>query len=239
VLLVFAAIAGGAGAWVLKNKTHNEFLSILLSFSGAYLLGVIVLHLLPEVFAHAQNTNPDHAHDYSIALCILAGFFIQLIIVQFTRGIEHGHLHLHDHLSKGYVIGVLFGLSVHALLEGIPLSDSSIDQQQIQSLFWAIFIHKIPEAFALATVLFFSIQKPVYAAFFILCFACLTPLGSVLSNNMINSSERMNWLIAIVCGSLIHISTTIIFEASGKAHKISWYKFLAILTGASISLLTL
>ncbi|MFN0276273.1 MAG: ZIP family metal transporter, partial [Chitinophagales bacterium] len=175
MLLILAAITGGAGAWILRSKTQNQFLSILLSFSGAYLLGVVVLHLLPEVFAHTVSSEEEHNHDYSIALGILLGFFIQLIIVQFTRGIEHGHLHLHEHLSKGYVTGVLFGLSVHALLEGIPFSESTIEEKQIQSLFWAIFIHKIPETFALATVLFFSFKKPVNAAVFIILFACLTP----------------------------------------------------------------
>lgn len=239
ILLIAAALAGGIAAWVLRNKTHNSFLSILLSFSGAYLLGVVVLHLLPEVFAHTQNTATEHVHDYTIALYILLGFFIQLIIVQFTRGVEHGHLHLHDHLSRGYVFGVLFGLSVHALLEGVPFSDSTIEQQQVQSLYWAILIHKIPETFALATVLFFSIKQPLSASVFLVLFSLLTPLGAFISREIISDEEQVTQLIAIVCGSLIHISTTIIFEASGKAHKISWYKFVAILCGAGISLLTI
>ncbi|MBC8045484.1 MAG: ZIP family metal transporter [Fimbriimonadaceae bacterium] len=237
IILITAAGIGGAGAWFLRNKTHSEFLNILLSFSGAYLLGVVVLHLLPEVFAQTVQTTTAHAHNYSIAIFILLGFFIQLIIVQFTRGIEHGHMHLHEHLSKGYVFGVLFGLGVHAFMEGLPLADRSND---MHAVYWAIVLHKIPETFALATVLFFSYKNSVTASVLILFFALLTPLGSFAGKYLSEDAAiNMHILIAIVCGSLIHISTTIIFEASGKAHKISLYKFLAIVVGAAISLLTL
>lgn len=234
ILIILAALCGGGVAWILRNKTHSQFLNILLSFSGAYLLGVVVIHLLPDVFL----TTPV---DSQPALFILLGFFIQLLIVQLTRGIEHGHMHLHEHLSNNYVSGVVFGLSIHAFLEGIPLAAENISHDQVQPLFWGIFVHKFPETFALATVLFFSFSKKSTAAICILLFSFMTPLGNFVGKYLTEESldHNISWLIAIVCGTLIHISTTIIFEASGKAHKISIYKFLAILGGAAISLLTM
>lgn len=234
ILIILAALCGGSAAWLLRNKTHSQFLNILLSFSGAYLLGVVVIHILPEVF-HNSNAGSQPA------LFILLGFFIQLLIVQLTRGIEHGHMHLHEHLSNNYVSGVVFGLSIHAFLEGIPLGSENISHGQVQPLFWGIFVHKFPETFALATVLFFSFDKKIIPLIFVVFFSLMTPLGNFLGKYLAEESisHDINWLIAIVCGTLIHISTTIIFEASGKAHKISIYKFLAILTGAGISLLTL
>ncbi len=238
VLLIGASGAGILLAWILRNKTHSEFLSILLSFSGAYLLGAVVLHLLPEVFATSAMDAAEH--DYTSAIYILLGFFIQLIIVQFTKGIEHGHLHLHEHFSKGYIAGVVFGLSIHAFMEGIPLSAPDIATEQIQPLYWGIVVHKIPEAFALATVLFFSVKNYLYALIFLIIFSFMTPLGIAVGKSLVTGDTmEFNWLIAIVCGSLIHISTTIIFEASGKAHKISLYKLFAIIAGAGISLLSL
>lgn len=236
ILLIFAAIAGIGAAWILRKKTHSEFLSILLSFSGAYLLGTVVLHLLPEIF-HQEVSLLDHSNDAHItAVFVLAGFFIQLFIVQFTRGLEHGHMHLHDHHTKSYVASVVFGLSVHAFMEGFPLSDAA-DYGVIEPVYKAILLHKIPEAFALATVLFFSIRNKVITLSLLGLFTIMTPLGSYIGE-VITSSHMLayNRLIAIVCGSLIHISTTIIFEASGKAHKISLYKLGAILVGAGIAL---
>ncbi len=239
--LILTSATGIGAAWVLRKKTHSEFLSILLSFSGAYLLGAVVLHLLPEIFTTDQPAAGNvHAHDYTVAIFVLAGFFIQLIIVQFTRGIEHGHLHLHEHLSKGYVTGVIFGLSIHAFMEGIPLSANTIEPGQLAPLFRGILLHKIPESFALATVLFFSIKNSTYAFIILALFALMTPIGSVTGKYFAeNGTFPFNWLLAVVCGSLIHISTTIIFEASGKAHKIGLYKFLAIIAGSGIALLSL
>lgn len=235
ILILSATLVGIGAAWILRNKTRSEFLSILLSFSGAYLLGTVVLHLLPEIF-HTEHTADADAHgDHITAMFILAGFFIQLLIVQFTRGLEHGHLHLHDHHSHGYVAGVVFGLSVHAFMEGIPLASDHAGE--VAPVFQAILIHKIPEAFALATVLFFSIKKHAVTAILLLAFLLMTPMGSFIGQ-MVTENHMLtyNRLIAVVCGSLIHISTTIIFEASGKAHRISLYKFAAILIGSGIAL---
>ena len=231
IFLVIASAAGTVTAWVLRNTTKSEFLNILLSFSGSYLLGVVVLHLLPDVFAEASDVNTG--------LYILTGFLIQLLIVQLTRGIEHGHMHLHEHLPKSYVFGVIAGLSVHAFMEGIPLSGTGITNYS--SLYYGILVHKIPETFALATLLFFSLNKSWKAFLFAGLFACMTPIGSLFGQRLQDAgqSNLMLIFVTIVCGSLIHISTTIIFEASGKAHKISLIKFAAIVAGFTISLLTL
>ncbi|MEZ5013111.1 MAG: ZIP family metal transporter [Chitinophagales bacterium] len=221
----------------MRKKSNSNMLGIILSFSGAYLLGVVILHLLPEVFM-----GGDAASNRNTAGFVLAGFFIQLILVQFTRGIEHGHLHLHEHFSKGYVSGVFIGLGIHALLEGLPLGGGNMPAEEVQPLYWGIFIHKLPETFALATVLFFSAKKSLWPLLLIILFASITPLGSVLGQFFTGSADpetRFHWMIAIVCGSLTHISTTIIFEASGKAHKLSVIKFLAIIGGFLFSLLSL
>lgn len=226
------AFAGAAAAWILRRKTQIEVLQILLSFTGAYLLAVTVTHLLPEVFAHGDSMNA--------AYFILLGFFVQLLIVQFTRGIEHGHLHLHDHLNSGYVTGVVFGLSLHAFLEGVPLSGSGMTHDHTEHVYYAVLIHKLPETFSLATVLFFSLRKTVYALIILAFFSVITPLGA-WAGKLIGSETMENnitWLIAIVCGTFIHISTTIIFESSGKAHRISILKFLAILAGVGVSFIS-
>lgn len=229
ILLVTAAGIGSIAAWILRRQTKNELLSILLSFTGAYLLGVTVIHLLPEVFAHAAGSTTP--------LFIFAGFFVQLIIVQFTRGIEHGHLHLHEHFSNSYVLGVFFGLSMHAFLEGIPLAASQMSVENTRQIFLAVMLHKIPESFALATVLFFSFKNLRIAITCIVLFICMTPLGGLFGNYLTHesASHSINWLLAMVSGTFIHISTTIIFEAGGKAHRISLYKFMAIIAGALVT----
>jgi hypothetical protein len=68
----------------------------------------------------------------------------------------------------------------------------------------------------------------------------VTPLGAWVGKYIGSESMEhdITWLIAVVCGTFIHISTTIIFESSGKAHRISIYKFLAILAGVGVSFIS-
>ncbi len=237
ILLIAASGCGAFAAWIMRTKSHNTFLEILLSFSGAFLLGTVVLHLLPEIFETGLN---ETAHNNATAIYVLGGFLIQLIIVQFTRGVEHGHLHLHPHLSNGYVFGVFFGLSLHALMEGLPLSNAAMADINSNSLYYGILIHKIPETFALGTLIFFSYKNKYTPIFLLMVFALITPIGSFLGDYLITntSGASLNNIIALVCGSLIHISTTIIFEAGGKAHRMSMIKLAAIVAGFAISLLS-
>jgi zinc transporter ZupT len=92
------------------NIKKNKNIQLLLTFSGAYLLAISLLHLIPELFSNKNIT--------SIGLLVLTGFLIQIILEFFSQGIEHGHLHKENHIT----FSVLISLCLHALLEGIPLA---------------------------------------------------------------------------------------------------------------------
>ena len=55
LFLVLSVLAGAL--LVLWLKPSKAFVSLLLAFSGAYLLSVTILHLLPEVYKHAENSK--------------------------------------------------------------------------------------------------------------------------------------------------------------------------------------
>ena len=67
-------------------KPNSKHLQLLLSFSGAYLLSVTVLHLLPEVFSKGEEY---------MGLFILLGIVIQTGLEYLSKGAEHGHVHVH------------------------------------------------------------------------------------------------------------------------------------------------
>lgn len=231
--LITAGALGAALAWLFRQKTRVELLQVFLSFSGAYLLGVTVTHLLPEVF---------HGHDATrSSFFILIGFFVQLLIVQLTRGIEHGHLHIHEHKGPGYVVGVYIGLGIHAFLEGIPLADQVVSTHNGEHLYYAVIIHKMPEVFSLATILFFSLKRTSMSVMLLVLFIFISPIGAWVGSLLHEGVDAhdINWLTAIVCGTFIHISTTIIFESSGKAHRIDLMKFGAIVAGVGLALLAI
>ena len=167
VILVVAPLIGALTTLVI-SPDNKAGLKLLLSFSGAYLFGVTVIHLIPETFSHA---------DHLVGVFVMIGFFIQLILEQFTSGIEHGHIHTPSHSHKILSGSIFVGLSVHAIMEGVPLGLPFEDDASLTSLLFAIAIHKIPAAFALMAVLSYFKVKKLKAGLFIVLFSLMSPAG--------------------------------------------------------------
>ena len=136
--LLFASVIAGAIVVEIFKPQKGKNIQILLTFSGAYLLAVSVLHLLPELFQ-------DNTSKY-IGLYILGGFLIQIVLEYFSQGIEHGHFHK----SNVIPFSVLISLCLHALLEGVPLGRDLNNPVQ-NALLTGIVLHKMPVAIVLMT----------------------------------------------------------------------------------------
>jgi zinc transporter ZupT len=238
-LLLFATVFAGGSAAFFLQKGQKNFLQIVLSFSGAYILGITVLHLMPGVFLISKQ---------EAGLWILAGFFVQLLLEQLSSGVEHGHIHKPHHLSSRFIWSVMAGLCIHALVEGVPLSYYHEFQDTIHAghthdrnhLLYGIILHHIPAAFAL--VFLFRVsglgEKVVWMCLFI--FAAMSPLGAALASTLNIFQGFQSAIIALVIGSLLHISTVILFEMDSSSHHyISWKKLAAIVTGLAVAILTL
>ncbi len=224
-LLFFCAFAGGLATFFFKND-QSKNLKLVLSFSGAYLFSITVLHLLPDVYENGNHT---------VGIFIMIGFAFQIILEQFSQGIEHGHIHYHNKQSNTFPIGIIISLSIHAFLEGMPLALNSTSP-----LVYGIALHHIPASFALASILQQNKISKTNIVFLLLLFAIMTPLGlfasSELSNGTIeNISVYFDLIMAVVIGMFLHISTTILFESSVD-HRFNLYKIIAILIGGGIAL---
>jgi zinc and cadmium transporter len=226
LVLFFCAFFGGSAIFLVKSD-KSELLKLILSFSGAYLFAITVLHLIPDAYSGTD------AHD--IGIFILIGFLLQVFLEKFSEGVEHGHIHKHDH-SHAFPYGIMISLCLHAFLEGMPLA-----KDQHNELIFGIALHHIPAAFALASILMQSHFKPAGILFYIAVFAIMAPLGfyvsTGLSNGTIGGVEAyFNKMMGVVIGIFLHISTTILFESSVD-HKINNKKMIAVLLGTAIALI--
>lgn len=229
VLLFFSCFLGGIAVFFFKSKNNTSQLKLILSFSGAYLFGITVLHLIPDVYA---------THSHEIGLYVLGGFIFQIILEQFSEGVEHGHIHNHEHEHYVFPIGVLLSLCLHAFLEGMPLAEGHHDV-----LLWGIALHHIPAAFALCSLLLQSRASSKRIIILLVVFSLMSPLGYILSNFIsmgANSgiSQYFNKIMAVVIGIFLHISTTILFE-SGEDHHFNRKKLTAVIVGMSLAVLSL
>ena len=225
ILLFASAFLGGLGIYLFKNDNTNR-LKLVLSFSGAYLFAITVLHLMPEVY---------HTGDPQIGLFILGGFLLQILMEQFSEGIEHGHIHKHNHEHYVFPLGIMISLCLHAFLEGMPLA-----QGQQNELVYGIALHHIPAAFALGSVLIQNQLGKGSVITFLILFAIMSPLGYLLSfqigqGSIGNMDAYFDRIMGVVIGIFLHISTTILFESSVD-HKFNLKKIVAVLLGVSIAL---
>ena len=74
--------------------------------------------------------------------------------------------------------------------------------------------------------------------FFLTVFALMSPLGVILSENMIFFEKYSAEITALIIGIFLHISTVILFESS-ENHNFNLHKFLAIITGILLTVFTL
>ncbi len=212
ILPLLSVLLGFSIALWLKPQDKKN-LKLLLAFSGSFLLSLTVMHLLPEVYESGNS---------KVGIFIMVGILFQIILEFFSKGAEHGHVHGHGKLTQ--MPWLLFiSLCIHALLEGFPVGHH-------HNLAIGIAIHHFPIAIIL-TAFFIQAELNKTALFlFMLAFAVMTPLGTLVSDTFPILNEYYTEITAVVIGILFHISSTIIFESS-EGHKFNIAKISMIVLG--------
>ena len=226
LILLFSSCFFGGIAVFFFRKENTQRLKLILSFSGAYLFAITILHLIPEVYENGGE---------SIGLFVLGGFLFQILLEQFSEGIEHGHMHKHSHEQHAFPYGIMISLCLHAFLEGMPLAKGHQHE-----LLFGIALHHIPAAFALGSVLVQHHIKRSSILILLVIFALMSPAGYLLSDGISNGSigdidAYFDRIMGIVIGIFLHISTTILFESSVD-HHYNMKKLVAVLSGVAIAL---
>ena len=216
---IYAVILGVIIARLSKNKkTWNT--KLLLSFSGAFLLALTLFELLPEVYNHLDTKLTG--------LFIMCGILLQIVLELFSKGAEHGHVHIHKN-ETAFPWMLFISLCIHSFLEGFPIHEHN-------DMVYGVLVHKVPIATLISIFLFQSKFSMIKIVMFLVVFAAMTPLGTYISNTANLGAHFAHSINAVVIGIFFHISTTILFE-SGEGHKFNLSKFISIILGVGIAYL--
>lgn len=239
--LLLSVVLGGFFVTYLRQNNKAQVIKLLLAFSGGFLLAIAFTHFIPDLY---------HEGTGSIGLYILLGFLIQLLLEFFSGGIEHGHVHVHKGQSMPW--GLFISLSVHSIIEGIPLGNQLMGMELVEvidahhhhnhhhghdnSLLLGILFHQLPVAIALMTLLVNTKLSLLKAWSVLLLFGIMTPLGLVIGLFSPAENFGLNYhvILAVVVGMFLHISTTIIFETS-ENHKFNLLKLMSIFLGCGLA----
>jgi zinc and cadmium transporter len=230
IYIILIVTVMGSGSLVFLLKTDDQrFLKFMLAFSGAFLIGITFLKLIPEVFMKPAMFT---------GLFVLLGFLLQLALELITEGAEHGHRHAHSDNEKAAPFLLLIGLSIHSFLEGMPIVQG-FDMKLQHTLVTGIVVHNIPISITLMSLFLHYGCSRTKALLYLVIFALMTPLGSVVSNLLdisLNASMEtyFNYILAVVIGIFLHVSTSILFETE-ENHRYNLQKFITVIIGLGVA----
>ncbi|MEO9891228.1 ZIP family metal transporter [Aurantibacter sp.] len=199
----------------LKNKSNFK---LVLAFSGGFLLALTIFELLPEVYEQSDSKT--------VGLFIMTGILLQIFLEFFSKGAEHGHVHI-DSEKSNFPVLLFISLCIHSVLEGFPIDHDG-------SIIYGILIHKVPIAIILSIFLFNSRISRSKAFVFITLFSLMTPLGTYIAANFDALDKYHVPITALVIGVFLHISTVILFESS-EGHSFNLRKLAVIMLGIVIA----
>lgn len=233
-ILFLVTLVGGAMPLWSKEWTEQR-MKYLLAFSGSFLLSVTFLHLIPE--------SIEHIGPFS-GFLLVCGFFLQQFFQKFTHGVEHGHKHVVNHVHAGIPVwSVFWGLALHAFAEGLPLGIFYSESVILPSLFLAIALHKLPEAMLIISLFYQHNRNKKQTWIILVLFSLITPFSSLaaylIGYQFAVVEQIIQWIVPLIAGAFIHISTTIFFESGTKAHDMTIKKWMVVLLGVGFGMLSL
>lgn len=160
VLLFAISVAGGLiSQFVTFNHRRTQ---MILSLVAGVMLGVGIMHLLP----HAVHQLDEVYWAFGSALAGLLFMFFLIRIFDFhqhdapceTESCEDDHHHHRSHRDISWA-GLLFGLAVHTLIDGIALAVAFKAESAREftlpaiGIFLAIFLHKPLDSFSITSLM--------------------------------------------------------------------------------------
>ncbi|PUB32761.1 zinc transporter ZupT [Elizabethkingia sp. YR214] len=218
LLLILSVLSGITLGFYFGRQ--QKFAKRLLILSAGFLLSMTVMEVFPIVFQ-----TPSH----NIGMWILGGVILQLILESLTKGFEHGHFHHHEEEKQIFPMALIAGMFIHAFIEGIPLSKMP---HTVTPYLQGILVHNIPISFVMGAFLLNGSYNKKIAWTVIGLFALASPLGMLLGQYF--NPDYQIYILAIVSGIFLHISSVIIFEGN-KNHKLDLEKIALVLLGIGIA----
>ncbi|MGB0034307.1 MAG: ZIP family metal transporter [Candidatus Acidiferrales bacterium] len=157
VLLGLTAAAANllGGVLVAHRQWSRVFLKYFIALGAGFMLATALVEMIPESLK--LRPNPE-----VVLLLVLGGYFI----VHFFEHTVAPHFHFgeethHKEISHAHAsYAALLGLVIHTFFDGVAIASGLLVSTWLGGvIFMAIFLHKLPEGFTIASLMLASGQS--------------------------------------------------------------------------------
>ncbi len=194
--------AGGnllGGYFVVYHHWERRFLQYFLALGAGYMLAVAFLEVIPE----SVRLAGDAAFLYVLIGFFLIHLFEHTIAPHFHFGEEtHCEEVSHHHARTT----LLLGLAIHTFFDGVAIAAGFLVSNWLGVvIFVAIFLHKLPEGFTVASVVLASGQSRRNALLASGLLGAATLLGVLLTTAL---SSQLSYALPLSGGVTLYVAAT-------------------------------
>lgn len=228
-LVFLAALIGGSLPLFIRHK-NEEMLKLFVSLGAGLLLGMALIHLLPE--AHALIPK-------SFSKWFLAGFVLLLLLERFVmiHACEEDHCDYHTIGTTAFV-----GLAIHGFIEGMALGSSLLVAHLAPLILIAILAHKGPSTFTLTVLLRLAKRSKATLLFFIIGTALSGPAGIFTAYFLLKGRyhyELAGILLALSAGTFLYIAACDLIPELHRTNTHKYPRLVAFLVGIAFSFISI
>lgn len=172
LLGTIAALADVAGGMLLvRARGVDRYLRYFVALGAGFLMATALVEMTPESLRQSPQFGP---------VLIMIGYCVVHLLEHTINAHFHYGEETHQEamVSQRTGMSVLVGLGVHALFDGVAIGSGFVVSNWLGWLiFLAIFLHKMPEGFTMASVMLASGRSRSKAFYSAVVLAAATLLG--------------------------------------------------------------
>src|SRR5271169_126210 len=222
------------GSLVAHRKWSRHYLKYFIALGAGFMLATALIEMIPESLKLRSDSSSAFFGDtYSVFLFVLAGYFL----VHFFEHTVAPHFHFgeethqreisHAHASTA----ALLGLGIHTFFDGVAIASGLLVSTWLGGIiFVAIFLHKLPEGFTVASLMLASGRSRKAAFLSATILGATTILGMIF---MFAVRGTVAYALPISAGVTLYVAASDLIPEANKEHGVG----MAILVFAGVAIM--
>jgi len=221
--------AGGnllGGYFVVRREWPRKYLQYFLALGAGYMLAVALVEILPE----SVKLSGQNAFFFVLAGFFLIHLFEHTIAPHFHFGEETHEEEFHKRNARR---AVLLGLAIHSFFDGVAIAAGFLISTWLGAvIFVAVFLHKLPEGFTVASMVLASGQSRKSAIRGAAILGGATLLGVALTSVF---QEKLQYALPLAGGVTLYVAGTDLLPEINREP--NWRMALLVFAGVAILLI--